>query len=310
MSALEFRTLGRTGLSVSALGYGAMELRGEGHVWGRAVDPTEADKLLNRVLDRGINFIDTSPDYGESEEAIGRGIGRRRDEFLLATKSGCPIDAAPDAPRPLVHDYRAEHMRMALEHSLRVLRTDHIDVLQFHASPAMDRLDADGSLETMQRFKDEGKIRFIGMSGTLPNLREHIDTGAFDVLQIPYSAVEADHEAVIAEAADDGAGILVRGGVAQGSPDDTTADHWRPPSSLPGWLLAEKANLDELADGLTLTQFMLRLTLSNRAVASAIVATLNPDHLDQNVAAASLGALEPDVYAEARRRLADAMTDE
>jgi aryl-alcohol dehydrogenase-like predicted oxidoreductase len=310
MSAPEFRTLGRTGLSVSALGYGGMELRGDGHIWGRAVDPTEADNLLNRVLDRGINFIDTSPDYGESEEAIGRGIGHRRDEFLLATKCGCPVDAAPDAPRPLVHDFSAEHMRMALEHSLRVLRTDHIDVLQFHTSPPMERLDADGALETLHQLKDEGKIRFIGISSTLPNLREHIDTGAFDVLQVPYSAVEADHESLMAEAANKGAGVVVRGGVAQGNPDDTTGDRWRPPSSLPGWLLAEKANLQELADGLTLTQFMLRLTLSNRAVASAIVATINPEHLEQNVAAASLGALEPDIYAEARRRLADAMTNE
>jgi aryl-alcohol dehydrogenase-like predicted oxidoreductase len=286
-----------------------MELRGVGHTDGRPVDPAEAVGLLNLVLDSGINFIDTSPDYGTSEEMIGRAIGHRRDEYVLATKCGCPIDVPPDTPRPLPHDFGREHVRSVLEHSLRMMGTDHVDLLQFHHSPAMEKLNAVDAIETLQQLKDEGKIRFIGASSNLPNLPEQIETGLFDAFQIPYSALQTEHEDLIFEAASKGAGIVIRGGAAQGKPEETVGDRWRPATSASGWALAEKANLQELADGLTLTQFMLRLTLSNPSVTTAIVGTLKPEHLRQNVAAASLGVLAPNVYTEARRRLADAIAE-
>jgi aryl-alcohol dehydrogenase-like predicted oxidoreductase len=285
-----------------------MELRGEG-VDGRHVDPADATKLLNLVLDSGINFIDTAPDYGESEETIGRAIAHRRDEYVLATKCGCPFDSPPDAPRPLPHDFGREHMRSALEHSLRVMGTDHIDLLQFHKSPSTEELRAVDAIETLLELKAEGKIRFIGSSSFFPNLPELIETGVFDAFQIPYSALETDHEDLIAEAAREGSGIVVRGGAAQGKPEETVGKRFRPQSSVRGWALAEKANLQELTDGLTLTQFMLRLTLSNSSVTTAIVGTLDPEHLRQNVAAASLGVLDAEVYAEARRRLAEAAAE-
>src|SRR5438309_297704 len=85
------RTLGRTGLSVTQLGYGAMEVRGS-RIWGgRPVTEEQAEKILNAVLDTGINFIDTSNDYGRSEEFIGRYLSHRRQEFYLATKCGCTV---------------------------------------------------------------------------------------------------------------------------------------------------------------------------------------------------------------------------
>ena len=83
------RTLGRTGLEVTQLGYGSMGLRGP-RTWGvGVVSDKDADEFLNRVLDAGINFIDTSPDYGISEQRIGEYIGSRRSKFILATKCGC-----------------------------------------------------------------------------------------------------------------------------------------------------------------------------------------------------------------------------
>ena len=89
LEAMLTNTLGRTGLEVTRLGYGSMGLRGP-HTWGvRVVADANADKMLNAVLDAGINFIDTSPDYGVSEERIGRFLSSRRDEFYLATKCGC-----------------------------------------------------------------------------------------------------------------------------------------------------------------------------------------------------------------------------
>src|SRR5712664_2181198 len=87
MTELLKRTLGRTGLQVTTLGYGAMELRGAPR--GPEVSDHAAEKVLNAVLDAGINFIDTSIDYGRSEELIGRFIARRRSEYFLASKCGC-----------------------------------------------------------------------------------------------------------------------------------------------------------------------------------------------------------------------------
>ena len=98
------------------------------------------------------------------------------------------------------------------------MKTDYIDVLQFHASPSKQTLEEDDALDAVQALKRAGKVRFVGMSGTLPHLVDHIAMGVFDVFQIPYSAVEREHEALIAAAAESGAGIVIRGGAAKGAP--------------------------------------------------------------------------------------------
>src|ERR1700753_991939 len=125
---IERRPLGRTGTDVTILGYGAMELRGQPH--GPATADEDAGRLLNAVLDGGINLIDTSPDYGRSEELIGRYVGHRRDEFFLASKGGCLIGLPAAARPPYPHDYSPGNVRAAVEQSLRRLRTDHLDLVQ------------------------------------------------------------------------------------------------------------------------------------------------------------------------------------
>src|SRR5437763_14358795 len=89
MAELPKRMLGRTGMNVTTLGYGAMELRGAPR--GRDVSEEQAQSILNAVLDSGVNFIDTSIDYGLAEERIGKYISHRRDEYYLASKSGCLV---------------------------------------------------------------------------------------------------------------------------------------------------------------------------------------------------------------------------
>src|SRR5271168_5622007 len=114
--AVAKRQLGRTGLQVTALGYGAMELRGA----PRARDTTEAqaETILNAVLDAGINYIDTSIDYGVSEEWIGRYISHRRSEYYLASKCGCLV-GAPTAPVGQVspHVYTRDNIIAGVEQS-------------------------------------------------------------------------------------------------------------------------------------------------------------------------------------------------
>ena len=133
------RTLGRTGLEVTTLGFGAMELRGPPS-GGPAIEDQAAGRLLNAVLDEGINFIDTSIDYGRSEELIGRFIGHRRSEYVLASKCGC----VPGAGMGAEHVHTADNIRRGVEHSLRAMRTDYLDIVQIHRSLTRKEWEEEG----------------------------------------------------------------------------------------------------------------------------------------------------------------------
>ena len=183
MSDLPTSVLGRTGATVTKLAYGAMELRGRAPGrGGRDVSPDQANAILNAVLDAGINMIDTSPDYGPSEELIGEFISRRRSEFFLSSKCGCAVNP-PAGERP-PHVYTRANVRAGVEQSLKRMKTDHIDLVQFHISPSRAELEANDSVAELVALQAEGKVRFIGMSGTLPNLTDHIAMGVFDAFQI------------------------------------------------------------------------------------------------------------------------------
>jgi aryl-alcohol dehydrogenase-like predicted oxidoreductase len=299
MSDLPTRTLGRTGIEATVLGFGAMELRGpDSGRRRRPITPEQAERVLNDVLDQGINYIDTSIDYGTSEEFIGEFISDRRGEYFLASKCGCLVGAPPLAPdQRQPHVFTRENIVAGVEQSLRRLKTDYLDVVQLHASPSMETLEAEDVVATLLELKADGKVRFIGSSSTLPNIAEHVALDVFDVFQIPYSALEREHEAVITEAAAHGAGTVIRGGVARGEPGAGNG-------AEDVWAAYERADLDALADGASRSEFMLRFTISHPALSTTIVGTLNPDHLAENVAAVRKGPLPEDVYAEAKRRLA------
>ncbi|HEX7080498.1 MAG TPA: aldo/keto reductase [Gammaproteobacteria bacterium] len=310
MSTLPKSILGRTGLEVTKLGYGAMELRGVDHF--PRLSAGEASALLNGVLDHGINYIDTSPDYGYSEELIGRHLAHRRNEFYLASKCGCPVEP-PDVPyedrKP--HSFTRENIRAGVEQSLARMKTDHLDVVQFHLSPSRSVLERDDSLAELEALRDEGKVRFIGMSGTRPELEEHIEMGVFDVFQIPYSVLEREHEALIHEAARRGAGIVIRGGVARGVfvKDESVIDDY--PAFLQAGFRArrrlwQQTKTDDLLEGITPMEFMLRFTISNPDMSTTIVGTASLAHLKDNVEAAAKGPLPNDLYEEARKRFAAA----
>jgi len=293
------RTLGRTGLEVTILGYGAMELRGAPS--GPEVSDEQAAQVLNAVLDAGINFIDTSPDYGRSEDLIGRFIAHRRGEYFLASKCGCVPGAAMGAE----HVHTAANIRAGVEQSLRRLRTDYLDLVQFHRSLTPQEFEEHGALQELQRMQQQGKVRFIGVSGTLPNLNAQITMGVFDAFQIPYSALQREHEAVIARASAAGAGVIIRGGVARGAPSDWRRSYYMLPGSIPRdrW---EQARLDELLDGMDRMEFVLRFTLSHPDLDTTIVGTRAIAHLQANLRAALHGPLPADLVAEAKRRLTDA----
>ncbi len=272
-------TLGRTGLEVTRLGFGA------GH--RRAMTDEEMNAQLNAVLDAGINFIDTANDYGNSEEMIGRYLRHRRREFVLATKCGCHPDG---------HTWTRENAFRGLHESLERMRVDYVDLMQLH-NPTVAQCEQGELVQALQDMRAQGKVRWIGMSTTLPHLPTYLQWGVFDAYQIPYSALERDHEEWLTRTAQAGAGAIIRGGVALGKPGVGLGQSDR-------WQAFADAGLDELKQaGESDTSFVLRYTLTHPDVHTIIVGTTNPAHLAENVQAIQAGPLSADAYAEAKQRL-------
>ena len=306
---LETRTLGRTGLQVTQLGYGALEVRGVSSEDPRARMPSEehAKNILNAVLDSGINFIDTAWCYGRSEEMIGKFISHRRSEYTLAAKSG-----HGNCSSTKYGSYTRKDILDCIEERLRNLKTDYVDLLQLHNPTGKDVEECE-CIETLKDLQARGWTRFIGCSSVNPHLNDHLSTGAYDAFQLPYSALEPEHYEIISKSAKAGVGTIIRGGVAKGEPESAAVNkqrvaNWKPSlgasAGIKGWDMFSEANLGDLVDeGETRTSFVLRFTMSHPDVHTIIVGTQNPEHLTQNIAAAEKGPLSPDVYAEAKNRL-------
>ena len=293
------KELGRTGLQVTQLGYGSMGLRGP-RTWGvRVVSDSEADVFLNAVLDAGINFIDTAPDYGVSEERIGQFIASRRSEYILATKCGCDYQQHDDHLE-VIHTWTRDVLLRNLETSLERMQTDCIDLMQFHGGDA-ETIKCAGLVETLLEFKAQGLIRFIGSSNSIPNLQGMIELDVFDTFQIPYSCLAPSHHDLITAAADTGAGIIIRGGIAHGGPD---AEIQRPALN-DAWTAA---GLDDLlSEEMNRAELILRYTLSHPHCHTTIVGTCNHHHLAENVRTLDKGPLPADVYQEVTNRVRTAL---
>ncbi|MEU5194443.1 aldo/keto reductase [Streptomyces scabiei] len=151
--------------------------------------------------------------------------------------------------------------------------------------PPQDRaaLEENRTVEMLKELQAEGKVRFIGMSGSLPNLPDHLSMNVFDAFQIPYSAVQRDHENLITEAADKGTGTLIRGGAARSAASQEKNWTVGPLAQQPGvgqrnW---ETSGIEDLINqaGIDKQEFILRFTLSHPGLSTTIVGTANPAHL-------------------------------
>ena len=147
-------------LNVNRMGFGAMRITGPG-IWGEPDNPEEAKTLLRRAVGLGINFIDTADSYGPevSERLIADALHPYPVGLIIATKGGL----MRPGPGRWVPDGRPEHLRQACEGSLRRLRVDRIDLYQLHRIDP--RIPAEDSLGTLAELKEEGKIRYVGLSG-------------------------------------------------------------------------------------------------------------------------------------------------
>jgi aryl-alcohol dehydrogenase-like predicted oxidoreductase len=211
---MKYRTLGRTGIKVSAYALGAM-------MFGAAGNPDHDDsvRIIHKALDAGVNFVDTADVYshGESEEIVGKALKGRRDDIVLATKLRLPMG---DDPNQQGNSRR--WIMTEVENSLRRLQTDHIDLYQIH------RPDPDTDIEeTLSAFSDlihSGKVRVIG-SSTMPAsdiveaqcVAERRGLARFRTEQPPYSILDRGIEAEVLPVAQRyGMGIVVWSPLAQG----------------------------------------------------------------------------------------------
>jgi aryl-alcohol dehydrogenase-like predicted oxidoreductase len=167
--------------------------------------------LLEGLLDLGINYIDTAPAYGLSEERIGRCLASRRREVVLATKVGETFSEGISQ-----YDFTSDRLRASVERSLARLKADVIDVLLLHSDgrDAWIQTETD-AVSVLQKLKDRGLVRSIGLSGkTVEGARQALEWA--DVLMVEYHIEDRSHEALIDQAAQSGVGVVVKKGLASG----------------------------------------------------------------------------------------------
>jgi aryl-alcohol dehydrogenase-like predicted oxidoreductase len=216
-TTVRYRELGRSGLSVSEIGYGAWGIGESG--WVGATED-ESVRALHRAVDLGVNFIDTARGYGESERIVGRVVRERTgDEVYVATKVPPKGGAwAPDGLDPAV-TFPGAHIRDSLETSLRTSGLDHFDVLQFHVWS--DEWVGRGDwLETIDELKQEGKIRLFGVSindHQPDNALALVRSGVVDTVQVIYNIFDqAPADALLPACQEHGVGVIVRVALDEG----------------------------------------------------------------------------------------------
>lgn len=305
---MRYRKLGRSGLSVSEIGYGAWGIGASG--WVGATED-ESVRALHRALDLGVNLIDTARGYGESERIVGRVVRERPDgEVLVATKVP-PKNQMWPPPYGLdpAETYPGTHIRESLETSLRAAGLDHFDVLQFHVW-SDDWVGRGDWLETITDLQQEGKIRLFGVSVNdhqPDNALALVRSGTVDTVQVIYNIFDqAPADALLPACEEHGVGVIVRvaldeGGLTGRITADTTfpAGDWRNhyfrddrPAQVEQRVAAIVADLG--IDGDEIAETALRFVLSSPTVSTVIPGMRTVRNVERNTALSDGRALTAD----------------
>jgi aryl-alcohol dehydrogenase-like predicted oxidoreductase len=305
---MKYRRLGSTGLRVSVIGLGTWQFGGE---WGKDFSQDEVDRMLERAKQLGINLIDTAECYGDhtSERLIGDAIARRGDraDWVIATKFGHHFKGHND--RDTVYD--PPDVLKQLEGSLRALRTDYVDVYQFHSGND-EQFNTAGLWETLNKQKSAGKVRHLGIS--ISSSRENLnqteaapEVGA-EVIQVLYNRLERGPEQRVLPACRRlNLGVFSRVPLASGflsgkykpgatfKPGDVRAD--QDPQKVQEKLReAERIKREEVPPGVDMAQWALAWCLRNEAVTAVIPGCKDVKQVESNAAAAELA---PDDHPQA-----------
>lgn len=298
---MQYRQIGRTGLKVSEIGFGAWAIGGG--MWGKS-DDTISLAALRRALDLGVNFIDTAAVYGKghSEQLISKVYRERKGEgkIFVATKIPPKNWQWPAAPNtPLKDAFPSNWMREYTEKSLRNLKMECVDIQQLHVWSS-NWVKENEWFETMQKLKQEGKIRFIGVSlnDRQPNeALELVKSGMADTIQVIYNIFEqSPQDKLFPLCQEKNVGIIVRVPLDEGSltgkftketrfaEDDWRKDYFSPKRLEETVRRVEKLKLT-LQGFRSLPAAALKFCLSHPAVSTVIPGIRNPQQAEENCSA-------------------------
>ncbi|CAN5687765.1 hypothetical protein BH09PLA1_BH09PLA1_31080 [soil metagenome] len=292
------RTLGKTNLPVSVLGFGAAP------VAYLKSDHDRAVSVIEKLLAAGVNLIDTAASYPGSEEFLGEHFSTRRHDFVLVSKCG------PKIPESTAATWSAELITATVDRALRFLKTDHLDVMLLH-SCKLEVLEKGEALEALLKAKQAGKTRSIGYSGDNEAAAYAASLKDVDVIETSINIAEqVNIEKVLPVAQKNNIGIIAKRPVANAA--------WKEISEQPGMYQSyAKEHTERLrkmditpasvgfkptsgADSDAWPEMALRFTLSLENVHTAIIGTTNPDNAAANARYANAGPLDDDVMKNLR----------
>ena len=296
---MQYRRLGRTGLSVCEIAFGGTGAMGK---YG-AVTPETFDGVMTRASELGVNLLDTAPSYGESQRVFGHHLARHRDKWIVCTKVGkCgPGDGT-------VFEPNVSEIMSRVPRTLEELRTEYVDILLVHSieqygrGPAASEkiLERGGLIDAMRALQREGRVRFIGVSGHVGELVHAVRTGEFDVA-LTYNSfnllVQKAQAELFPAAREHDVGILLGGALYQGLlagladflvPRKGSFFETSDPAYYRTQDLVDRARrlLEHFdGDGRRLREAALRFSLSDPAVSAILSAMFKIEHVEENSAA-------------------------
>jgi aryl-alcohol dehydrogenase-like predicted oxidoreductase len=297
---MRYVDLGKSGLRVSEIAFGGVEI---GMPYGIGIrseadmlQEKEAVHLLNRSLDEGINFFDTARMYGDSERLMGIAFASKREQVLISSKCRHFRDQQGNLP---TRGQVAQVINQSVEESLRALRTDYLDLYMLHQAD-LEILKHEEVIDAFLALKFAGKVRSIGASTyTLSESTEAVESGVWEVVQLPFNLLDQRQVAVFDAAAERGVGLVIRSVLLKGLLSERG-------KCLPEPLEQIERHIEKLADlagslGLDLPTLAIRFALSFDAVSSVLVGIDQENYLLHAVEAARKSQLEEEVFDTGKR---------
>ncbi|MBT2660938.1 aldo/keto reductase [Bacillus sp. ISL-45] len=281
------RKLGTSNLFVSEIGLGCMSL---------GTDYSKAQAVIEAALEEGINYFDTADlyDFGENEKVVGQALKKAREQVIIATKAG---NRWTDAKDSWTWDPSKAYVKEAVKKSLKRLNTDYIDLYQLHGGTIEDNIDE--TIEAFEELKDEGYIKYYGISSIRPNvIREYAQKSNIVSVMMQYSILDRrPEEEALPLLHGHNISVVTRGTVAKGMLSDRMLEK----AASKGYLDYSYEELEEvlpllkekLASSKSLTEVAIQYNLANPAVASVVAGASTPEQIKENARAAGSPSLSP-----------------